>query len=523
MCPNCGGSESNGGCRDSQHWHKSGLTMRVGNKTEIHDWPDHRNGSPTDLVSAGLEALDLLDIGVGVTDGSCHLLFANQTARQILATRDGLDISPQGVLGTLKKCCSPPLSALIQQAALATHGGMSPMRDTALAVQRPSGKRPLTLLVRALKRTESLSGATGPAALVFMLDPELPVQATEAGLRQIYGLTSSEARLAQLLMSGKTLEDCCSHLKVRRSTARMHLGNLFDKTGARRQGQLVSLLLKSVGVVRTTSTARNTGQTGLCAADNVLNGRDERSNCRASATLAAGLEALDLLDMGVGVTNGLGRLLFANQVAKRILATRDGIEVTAQGALDTLKKCCSPPLKTLIQQTAQARLTGTSCSRDIELAVRRPSGKRPLTLLVRSLNGTVSQPDDAGPSTLVFILDPELPVQATEARLRQPYGFTSSEARLARLLMEGNTLDDCCELLDIRASTARRHLANMFTKASVRHQGQLICLLLKGVGIVRESADETLRTPVPTPISSVSPPRPALSPQVDARARALRA
>ena len=73
--------------------------------------------------------------------------------------------------------------------------------------------------------------------------------------------------------------------------------------------------------------------------------------------------------MGVGVTNGLGRLLFANQIAQRILATRDGIEVTAQGTLDTLKKCCSPSLKVLLQEHAQDRLRGTSRSGGTALAV----------------------------------------------------------------------------------------------------------------------------------------------------------
>jgi DNA-binding CsgD family transcriptional regulator len=457
-------------------------------------------------------------MGVGLTNSLGQLLFANRIAQQILATRDGLEVTRQGVLDTLNKCGSPSLSLLVQQAAQARAVGTSCPKDTVRAVRRPSGKRPLTLLIRSLNRTPA-SGTNIPAVLVFMLDPELPVEAAEAGLRQLYGLTASEARMGQLLMSGKTFEDCCSHLAIRPSTARMHLGNLFAKTGVRRQGQLISLLLKSLGVVRATSAGQNINQS-LQASDRM---ELDRCDKRTRETVSAGLEALDLLDMGVGVTDGLGRLLFANQVAQRILATRDGIEVSAQGTLDTLKKCCSPSLKVLLQEIAQDRLRGTSHARGTALAVRRPSGKRPLTLLVRSLDGTAPPSDETGPLTVVFILDPELPVQATEARLRQPYGFTSSEARLARILMEGNTLDDCCARLNIRASTARRHLANMFTKASVRHQGQLICLLLKSVGIVRENGDENLLADVPSRLSSFRHLRPALSPRVEVRTRVVRA
>jgi DNA-binding CsgD family transcriptional regulator len=86
--------------------------------------------------------------------------------------------------------------------------------------------------------------------LVFILDPEVPIGTAETELRQLYGLTSTEACLASLLMEGKTLDDCCRILDIRRSTARTHLQHLFEKVGVQRQSELVSLLLKSIGLVR---------------------------------------------------------------------------------------------------------------------------------------------------------------------------------------------------------------------------------------------------------------------------------
>jgi DNA-binding CsgD family transcriptional regulator len=74
------------------------------------------------------------------------------------------------------------------------------------------------------------------------------VEATELELRQLYGFTSTEAQLANLLMEGMALEDCGDELGIRRTTVRMHLRNIFAKTGARRQGELVALLLKSIGL-----------------------------------------------------------------------------------------------------------------------------------------------------------------------------------------------------------------------------------------------------------------------------------
>jgi len=43
-----------------------------------------------ELLSAGLEALDLLNIGLLVCSASAELLVANRTAEQILQARDGL-------------------------------------------------------------------------------------------------------------------------------------------------------------------------------------------------------------------------------------------------------------------------------------------------------------------------------------------------------------------------------------------------------------------------------------------------
>jgi len=484
---NGGGAESRAG-HAPQERAKVTLTTGGGSITEITCWQDPRHGR-SDLVGAGLEALDSLNLGVVLTDDSARLLLTNRTADQILAARDGLEVTTEGVLGTGSRRCSPSLRVAIQQAAQGALSGQPFSKNAALVVERPSGKRPLTLFVRCVQRESSPPDAPR-TVLLFMLDPESPTQATEASLRQLYGLTPREARLAHLLISGKTFEECCDDLSIRPSTARMHLGNLFAKTGVQRQGQLISLLLKSVGTVRMSSADRNSDRPGKPPDRTEFSGKHSPSKCPAPDILAAGLEALDLLHIGVAVTTGSRQLLFANQTAQQILATRDGLEVTAQGVLSALKKNCFPSLSSFPQRVSQATLSGTSMPVDSVLALPRPSGRRPLTLLVRSLNKAEGRLDPRQPAVLVFILDPELPIPATESGLRQLYGFTSCEAGLAHLLMEGNALDDCCEQLGIRASTARMHLANMFAKAGVQRQGPLISLLLKTVGIVRLQSDE---------------------------------
>jgi DNA-binding CsgD family transcriptional regulator len=206
---------------------------------------------PFRLLKAGFEALDLLNIGLTVTSSSGQLLLANRTAEEILAARDGLELSSGGVL-QIWRSGKPGITGLTH---VARNGlsGKTTVNARVLPVPRSGGKRPLTLLIRPTRPDTGTTDPKSPAAFIFILDPELPVEAAESELRQLYGLTSTEARMANLLMKGKTLDDCCEQLSIRRSTARTHLQHLFEKTGTQRQSELVFLLLKSVGLVRSTN------------------------------------------------------------------------------------------------------------------------------------------------------------------------------------------------------------------------------------------------------------------------------
>lgn len=433
-----------------------------------------------DLIRAGLEALDSVDVGVVVTDEVGRLMLANHVAEQILDARDGIEVASSGVVVIATESRFPPLRT---QKGKAPHPGIGDDQwtgDIVKVIPRRSEKRPMTVLVRPLN-PNGPHGPTDPAFLIFLLDPERPTQATQNGLRELYEFTVTETRLAHLLMAGKTFEECCGQLGVRASTIRMHLGNMFAKTGVRRQGQLVSLLLRSVGMIR--STADPDLSRKYVVPQSPQKGDEQQ---RDITTLSVSFEALNWLDVGIVVVNRLGEILFTNQRATKILIEKDGLEATPQGTLSASQK-----------RWPQSFGSGSRTFSPIDavIAVPRTSGKRPLTLIVRSLNDA-GRSEAEGPAALVFVLDPELATEATEARLQVLYEFTASEARLARLLMEGRTIDECCGPLSICPSTARRHLANIFSKADVRHQGQLVSLLLKSAGTVRVKNDDCL-TPSP--------------------------
>ena len=65
---------------------------------------------------------------------------------------------------------------------------------------------------------------------------------SEARLRELFGLTAAEARFAQLIASGDTVEEVAEKMGIKLTTARSKLAVIFSKTETRRQTKLVALL-----------------------------------------------------------------------------------------------------------------------------------------------------------------------------------------------------------------------------------------------------------------------------------------
>jgi DNA-binding CsgD family transcriptional regulator len=83
----------------------------------------------------------------------------------------------------------------------------------------------------------------GRAAILFLRDPEQELSVDPADLRQLYDLTAAEAELAASLARGLSLEEAAARRGISYETARTQLKSLFQKTGCRKQSQLVALLL----------------------------------------------------------------------------------------------------------------------------------------------------------------------------------------------------------------------------------------------------------------------------------------
>ena len=116
-------------------------------------------------------------------------------------------------------------------------------------VPRPTG-RPLAVMVIPFLPRERDIALTEPGALLMIRDPDVSTPTNNA-LRELFGLTPTEAAIAAALVDGKSLQEIAAASGTTFHTVRSHLKAITQKTGTRRQSDLIALILRSLtGLVR---------------------------------------------------------------------------------------------------------------------------------------------------------------------------------------------------------------------------------------------------------------------------------
>jgi DNA-binding CsgD family transcriptional regulator len=105
------------------------------------------------------------------------------------------------------------------------------------------GKRPLQLLVSPLC-LEGVANAGKAVVAVFLADPEQFQAVPTDALRTLFGFSPAEARLAICVFEGHSLSEAAELNCVSRETVKTQMASVFQKTGARRQSELVRLLAR---------------------------------------------------------------------------------------------------------------------------------------------------------------------------------------------------------------------------------------------------------------------------------------
>ena len=191
--------------------------------------------------NAAWEVLDRLPFGVVFVDHECKPLKANYFFKEFLVGSDGLTVAQNGVCGGSHRETTNLRELVAAAASMDADESANP--DRALTLSRLSGNRPFQVVVSPVDGVSQLVVPERPAAAVIISDPERRMSPSEATLRQLYQLTKTEARLAALIAQGKQLKKVAEELGIGVNTARTHLKRIFSKTGAKRQAELVNILL----------------------------------------------------------------------------------------------------------------------------------------------------------------------------------------------------------------------------------------------------------------------------------------
>lgn len=189
------------------------------------------------------EAINTMARAVLVVDQNGHVLTANTRAARIVNANDGLSVDQNGCLKAATLDCSKRLSAILEGSHSPKANGKFAFGGVCL-LKRPSGRGPLQLLASPLSEKPGIG--RDRLTLVFLSDPDAPVNVRESILRELFELTPAEAAVASRLATGESVEQICEGLSITANTCRTHLKRIYAKTETSRQGELVNLILTSV-------------------------------------------------------------------------------------------------------------------------------------------------------------------------------------------------------------------------------------------------------------------------------------
>ncbi len=186
------------------------------------------------------EILNRLPQGVLLVDARARVIFANQASEAMFAPGHGLAVDRDGLRGE-----TPEDTRLLRQtiASCAEPANEISGSGSRLRLSR-EGRAPLSVVAAPHRSQFGWIDILRPTAILLITDPEQAAVVRGEQLGQDFGLTPAETVFAVEISKGDGLQAAASRLGVSLTTVRTHLAHVFDKTGTRRQAELVRLILQ---------------------------------------------------------------------------------------------------------------------------------------------------------------------------------------------------------------------------------------------------------------------------------------
>jgi DNA-binding CsgD family transcriptional regulator len=192
------------------------------------------------------------------------------------------------------------------------------------------------------------------------------------------------------------------------------------------------------------------------------------------------VDACDRMGVATLILDTKGNLLQYNKSAEALLREADGLSL-ANDRLEASNSGSNRELRRLLNEgLARCDSIAEPVVSNV-MPVVRPSGKANLVLFVQSLPTAKLRSGRHRPALTVFIRDPEFRTQAPVAIAQRVYNLTQAETVLTLELVNGLSLDEAAERLNIRRNTDRAHLRSIFAKTGVQRQTTLVRMILNSM------------------------------------------
>ena len=188
---------------------------------------------------SAFSALDLADRGVLLVSASGMCEPGNQLAEEVLQRGDAI-ILRHGRL----ECVHALDNTLLQRALHNCAMGKAGLPGTTVQVMRGEERMPLHLMCVPFITDGWTQSTAQHQVMIIVTDPEARLGQKVEQMRLNFRLTRAEADLVAELARGGDRNAIADRLGVTLATVRTQLTSVFDKTGVRRQPELVRLLME---------------------------------------------------------------------------------------------------------------------------------------------------------------------------------------------------------------------------------------------------------------------------------------
>ncbi len=188
---------------------------------------------------------------------------------------------------------------------------------------------------------------------------------------------------------------------------------------------------------------------------------------------------LDRHIIGLILLDELGKPLYINPMAKRILERHGAIDLRSNGLRAYIKHEDEQLHQAIMRATATS--PGTIYQGQ-SMGLSHPDHHKPLALLVvpSAANQSAEWSSMSHSQVAVYLTDPEEPVPIAHDALMDIYGLSEREAKVAVAIANGREVSEIADMHHVSVQTVRSHLKSIFSKTGVNRQVDLIRLLLGG-------------------------------------------